>query len=284
MRQQKELKLGVRLGTSIARTPADSKSAAAAPQKAQAVQCSHENVNSQKGTVPEASPEPRKGKKAKARGVIEEDEFYKGFVQGAAEDDAFEPKKYIEHMAMVRYANSAAIDAAIAMAYANKGKALTGAPLAAKQRVTYTDELWEEILIRVAEGESVVTICEDDHMPVRTAVYKWMWKDPELAKQYENSVLLKADKCVEQAKDMALHMKQRAEMGASTEEINALKSAIATLQWTAARLNPKKYGDKQAIDLNAKVRMPESQVDARLQFLINKAAKKQADTDEEAEA
>lgn len=261
--------MGGRLGTSIA--PAQAHSTRGS-KIAGAGHGSEKNVNSDSRAPFDPSQKQGRGKKAAARAAIE-------FPDDWEEGDE-DPKKRIERLALARYQQSASIDAAIAMAYAGKVVVLTGAALEAKQRVAYSDDLWEEILIRVAEGESVVTICEDAHMPVRTAIYKWMRKDPEMDRQYQNAVLLKADKCVEQAKDLAMHMKQRAEMGATNEEITALKTAINTLQWTAARLNPAKYGDKQSIDLDARVKVTEAQADTRLAALIAKMSRKPGSSDD----
>lgn len=253
-----------------------SETAEAAPQKAQAGQRSQKNVNSQKESVPKASPDPVNRKKAAARAAVE----------NLDEGDAppLTTEELIEQQAQIRFVNSAAIDAAIMQAYAGRDRPLTGALLRQKQQVRYTPELWEEIVTRTAAGEALISITQDAHMPTRRSVQRWVIDDPELDREYRAAVLMKADHLAEQAKEMALYGKRRAEMGASSEEVRAIATAASTLQWTAARLSPKVYGDKQSIDLNAKVRMPESQVDARLQFLINKAAKKQADTDEEAEA
>lgn len=41
----------------------------------------------------------------------------------------------------------------------------------------YTEELAEEILERIAAGESVTSICRDEHMPDRSTVFEWA--DPE---------------------------------------------------------------------------------------------------------
>jgi hypothetical protein len=252
--------------------------AAEAIAAADAAQRSQWNVNRQKGTVSNASPDSRKGKKAKARASIEELEPqpHGGALKRAhlPEDEPLTVEEQIAQQAQARYVTNAAIDAAIAQAYEGKDQPLTGVRLAKKQQIRFTQELWDEIITRTADGESLLRITQDEHMPTRRSVQRWVIDDPALDREYRAAILLKADAYAEQAKEMSLHGKRRAEMGASSEEINAIKTAASTLQWTAARLNPNLYGDKQQVDLNAKIRMPAAQVDARLQVLLAKAAAK----------
>jgi hypothetical protein len=38
----------------------------------------------------------------------------------------------------------------------------------------YTEALAEEICLRLAEGESLVSICREEGMPRRAAVFRWL--------------------------------------------------------------------------------------------------------------
>ena len=43
-----------------------------------------------------------------------------------------------------------------------------------------TDEMIEEIIDRVSDGETMTAICQDDHLPTRRAIHKWRRKDQKL--------------------------------------------------------------------------------------------------------
>ena len=58
------------------------------------------------------------------------------------------------------------------MAKAKEGKP-TGRPS------SYSDAVALVICERLAEGESLKTICEDENMPARTTVYKWIVEDTD---------------------------------------------------------------------------------------------------------
>lgn len=216
-----------------------------------------------RGTNRRKEPVPLDPRKAKARESIE------------SSDDEQTPEQRIERMAQRLYEQTAAIDAAAAMAFQARGKpALKGPELARKRKISLSDELWEEMLIRVAEGESLFKVCEDEHMPHRTLVYKHLHVNAEKARAYDTTMLLQADKRAEQIIELSELGRTRAAVGASPEEINAIKTMINSLQWVASRANPKKWGDKQSIDLDAKVALTEPQIDMRLAALIAKAKAK----------
>jgi hypothetical protein len=66
-------------------------------------------------------------------------------------------------------------------------------------------------------------------------------------------------------------MQMRAKMGASNEEMTALKTHINSLQWIAAKLNPKKYGERQHLEVDQTIKLDDKQIDSRLQALVEKA-------------
>lgn len=232
----------------------------APPKTATAHTSPKKKLNSQKESVPKASP--KSGKLDKAKSGLSSDE--------EPAEQTLEER--IEALAQKRYVEAAALDAAVAMVFAHRGSAMpTAKEIEAKLRIDPTPELWDEMWFRVAEGQSVFTICKLPHMPASTTVYRYIAKEGELAKAYQAALHMRTDKQAEQIVETSRELQLRAEAGASTEEVNAGKVLINSLQWTAARLNPAKYGDKQAIDLNATVKLSEQQVDDRLGGLIAKA-------------
>lgn len=190
---------------------------------------------------------------------------------------ADELRDEIQKQAQARFVASAAIDAAVAMREAGiKPAALTKTAIRQKGKIQLAD-IKDELLLRAAEGESIFTICQDPAMPARSSIYKWIREDSQFRDEYAAALDQRADKYVEQIADLSAHMQQRAAMGASNEEVTALKAHINSLQWIAARLNPKKYGDKQQLDIDQKVTLDDKQLDQRLAALMAKAKPKAAE-------
>lgn len=185
-----------------------------------------------------------------------------------------ELQQEITKQAQARFVASSAIDAAVAMRQARlPNRKPTQAQIKAKGRVKLAD-VKNELLLRIAEGESVFTISHDDHMPGRSALYQWIREDPQFRAEYETALEQRADKMVEEIADLSRYMSERAAMGAANEEVTALKSHINSLQWIAARLNAKKYGDRQQLDVDQKITLDEKQLDQRLGLLLAKAQPK----------
>lgn len=103
----------------------------------------------------------------------------------------------------------------------------------------------EGILDRICdglvEGHSIKKVCEPDDMPHWTMVYRTMAKDPafanEIARAREAQQEVIADDIVDKADK------------ATEKDYNSVKLQIWARQWRAAKLAPKKYGDKQVTEV-----------------------------------
>jgi hypothetical protein len=106
----------------------------------------------------------------------------------------------------------------------------------------FDPEVAAEICDRIAGGESLRAICEEEDMPSRSGVLKWLASGahPEFVVQYARAREMSADS---DADDVAHYARQAAageiEPGAATAAINGLK-------WSAGKRKPKVYGDKLA--------------------------------------
>ena len=99
----------------------------------------------------------------------------------------------------------------------------------------YSPELAATILCRIAEGESLRSICRDESMPCQTAVYAWLLKHDDFAKQYARSRDEQADTYADEIAFIA-----------DDESIPAdsRRIRIDARKWIACKLKPKKYGEK----------------------------------------
>lgn len=120
-----------------------------------------------------------------------------------------------------------------------------------------------EILDRIAMGESLRRICMEDTMPDQVTVYRWLrttqdehhdWAD-EFRKQYAQAREYQADTFADEMNDIAddgsndwmeQHDKDGNFIGfkVNGEHIQRSKLRIDTRKWQASKLKPKKYGEK----------------------------------------
>ena len=105
----------------------------------------------------------------------------------------------------------------------------------------YNDELADRMMIEIASGMSVRALCEDlDWTPDKKTFYTWMFKHPEFLHKYEQAKEAQAQWAAE-------HI-ELIDDNATAETVQVDKLRVDTRKWTASRLLPKKYGDRQVID------------------------------------
>lgn len=107
----------------------------------------------------------------------------------------------------------------------------------------FSQELFDRICERIAEGESLRAICEEPDMPARVNVIRWLEKDEALRNQYARARELQADHEFDEIKAIADL--------ADPEDVNVARLRIDARKWRAGKLRPKVYGDK--VDLSGNV-------------------------------
>lgn len=118
----------------------------------------------------------------------------------------------------------------------------------------YSQEIVDEICSRLASGESLRSICKDDHLPVQSQIYVWLNRHPEFAEHYararEEQAETLADEIVAIAdEDPEINHIRDKDGNIIDIKIDAgyvayQKQRIEARKWTAAKLRPKKYGDR----------------------------------------
>lgn len=128
----------------------------------------------------------------------------------------------------------------------------------------YTKEMGEEICARIADGESLRSICKDDHICPKGTIMAWLFKDDEKYKtfhdQYAKARQMQAESMVDECLDIADNgtndwMTRYNNQGEeyqvqNTEAIQRSKLRLDARKWVAARLLPKKYGDFQRNEIS----------------------------------
>jgi hypothetical protein len=122
---------------------------------------------------------------------------------------------------------------------------------------SFTQDTAEIICTRIAEGESLRDICKDDDMPTRMTIYRWLQADPVFCDQYtrarEDQADTLADEIIaiadEQPEVIAVLNKngELIEHKLDNAFLQWQKNRMDARKWTAMKLKPKKYGDRQII-------------------------------------
>lgn len=114
----------------------------------------------------------------------------------------------------------------------------------------HTPAITQEICQRIALGESLRKICNDEHMPSTTTVQRWLATPDDLytpfRDQYAQARQQQADYYGDEVLTVALQAVEETQAPADPKTANALVQArrlqIDALKWTAGQLAPKKWG------------------------------------------
>lgn len=121
--------------------------------------------------------------------------------------------------------------------------------------VEYSLEIADLICARIAEGESLRSICRDEGMPAKGSVFRWLRVHPEFAANYDRAIEARSDAHIEEILDIADDgtndwMAVADKDGSQTawrvngEHIARSRLRVDTRKWVASKMKPKKYGDK----------------------------------------
>lgn len=130
----------------------------------------------------------------------------------------------------------------------------------------FTPSLVHSICERIADGESLRSICRDDTMPAKSTVMAWLADDAhqEFRTKYTLAREIQADGFVDEMVEIADDgtndwMEKRSAEGDVTgyqengEALRRSQLRILTRQWIAEKLKPKKYGNKVDLNVDGKV-------------------------------
>lgn len=121
----------------------------------------------------------------------------------------------------------------------------------------HTPELAAEICRRLADGESLRSICRDEAMPSKEAVRCWCRDNPEFLVQYVRAREDQADTLVEEILEIAddgsndtytVEKDGREVEVVNYDHIQRSKLRVDARKWAASKLAPKKYGDRLNVD------------------------------------
>ncbi len=116
----------------------------------------------------------------------------------------------------------------------------------------YTEALAAGICRRLAEGETLRSVCRDKAMPDKATILRWLAdkKKADFRAQYAHAREMQADALFDEAlviADDASDDWAEDKDGKKTldhENIQRSRLRVDTRKWAAGKLAPKKYGDK----------------------------------------
>lgn len=125
----------------------------------------------------------------------------------------------------------------------------------------YSQELADTICARLAEGESLRSVCRDDAMPAMSSIFKWMREHPEFSNQYARAKEESADAMAEDVLEIAdneveqplivdglpMQVDGKLVMVKDNVSVQHAKLRVDTRKWLMSKMKPKKYGERVAV-------------------------------------
>ena len=110
----------------------------------------------------------------------------------------------------------------------------------------YSVEIVTTICSRLAEGEPLVRMCREENMPSTATVYRWLIAHQEFRDMYARAREDQADTLADQIIDIADESSgDRASDGSvNSENVQRSRLRVEARKWIAAKLKPRKYGDR----------------------------------------
>ena len=121
------------------------------------------------------------------------------------------------------------------------------------------EKVFEEICLRIEEGEPTRQILKETRMPSTSTFYQWLSNCEIKAKRYAYACDIRTEVIAEEMLEIAddgtndLMTIQKGDISYEQENkevVNRSKLRIETRKWLLAKMNPKKFGDR--LDLTTK--------------------------------
>jgi hypothetical protein len=148
---------------------------------------------------------------------------------------------------------------------------------------TFTDEIFETILGRLANGQTLRQICRDPEMPDRETVVRWTRNDDGRRRQYDQARRDGTDSLADDLVDIAWDtsndttVTERGTPVANHEWIARSRLKSETIRFLLMKLNPRRYGEKlpeaieaEALEMEQQSRIAEAQQIDKIELIMIK--------------
>lgn len=115
---------------------------------------------------------------------------------------------------------------------------------------TFNQEIVDLICERIADGESLRSICRDESMPSTSSIFKWLNEHESFSNQYARAREAQADTMADEILDIADEKAfdsiegENGSLKANQEWIARSRLRVDARKWLASKMAPKKYGEK----------------------------------------
>ena len=109
----------------------------------------------------------------------------------------------------------------------------------------YLPEVGDDICSLLATGESLNKICQRPGMPSRTSMYRWLREYEQFRNNYARATEDRAESIFEEMLDIADSAEEE------TASIAKARLQIDARKWILGKMNPKKYSDKQTVEMTS---------------------------------
>jgi|TARA_R110000782_G_scaffold225628_1_gene312500 hypothetical protein len=114
------------------------------------------------------------------------------------------------------------------------------------------DKVFNDIIARIEQGESLLQILKSDGMPDRSTFFVWMKETEEKSNNYTKAMESRQDKMFDEILEIAYKPEEGDVVKSSMNGVETTTSdmlghrrlKIDSLKWVLSRMNPKKFGDK----------------------------------------
>lgn len=115
----------------------------------------------------------------------------------------------------------------------------------------YSEEVALAVCERIADGESLRSVCRDDAMPAKSTIFKWLSQQQAFADQYARAMEARADAMFEDILEIADDKSQDVKIVGederevcNTEFVQRARLRVDARKWMLGKMSPKKYGEK----------------------------------------
>lgn len=109
-----------------------------------------------------------------------------------------------------------------------------------------TPEVVAAFLDMIKNGRSCAQACKQEGMPSSKTIQNWVDSDPVFARQYDQAKEERGNYYGELVAEISL-----AGLQGKYKDSAMLRAAIDGLKWSAARMSPKKFGDRMQVEHEA---------------------------------
>lgn len=149
-------------------------------------------------------------------------------------------------------------------------------------------DIADEIVLWISGGRFLSEYCRQDGKPGRTTVYDWFEKDPQFAERVARAREMGADVIAESVMQIADEEPEREPTAhgckVDSGHVSWQKNRVWARLQMITKLNPKKYGEKSAVELTGAeggpVKLEDTQRSARVAQLLAVARTRKIESEE----